>query len=229
MRIGTLPWLVVITYLLRWPKAFKLVEVGVFKGDSATGIICLLKRLRGDVSYVGFDLFENKDEFFKGHPEDRATYDTPEYPYYEFESGQHVLANVHRKISGVLSPSKFTLIAGDSTVTVPGHRQDLLDASVIYIDGCHDYEIVAQDWQNVRSILDVSPDTLIVFDDALYPGVGRLKTEIERGTGHFTMYRLNENQFFVASKKLRWREKLIFGLVEWLASARDRIERYRLG
>ncbi len=212
-----------MTYLLRRPKVFKFVEIGVFKGDNATGLIRLLKRFRADVSYVGFDLFEDKDEFFKRHLEDRAKYDTPEYPYYEFVSGEHAQANVHRKISGVLSPTKFALIAGDSVISLPAHRQDVLDASIIYIDGCHDYEIVAQDWQNVRWILEASPNALIVFDDALYPGVGRLKSEIERCTADFTVYRLNQNQFFVASKKLRWRERLFFRLIQGPISLRDRI------
>src|SRR2546422_6799277 len=36
----------------------------------------------------------NKDEFFKLHPEDRAMYDTTEYPYWEFQSEQHALAKV---------------------------------------------------------------------------------------------------------------------------------------
>jgi hypothetical protein len=202
-----------MTYLLRRPKVFTLVEIGVFKGDNASGLIRLLKRFRADVFYVGFDLFEEKDEFFKRHPEDRAMYDTPEYPYYEFSSGEHALANVHRKISAVLSPSRFKLIPGASVRTLPPHRQYLLDASVIYIDGCHDYEIVQQDWENVRCILEANPNVLIVFDDALYPGVDRLKREIERSTAGFTVYRLNQNQFFVASKELHWRERLIFRLL----------------
>ena len=36
--MGTLPWLVVTACALRWPKAFKFVEIGVFKGDGAAGI-----------------------------------------------------------------------------------------------------------------------------------------------------------------------------------------------
>ena len=121
-----------------------LWEIGVFKGDNAVRIIRLAQRFKTNISYIGFDLFENKDEFFKLHPEDRAVYDTPEHPHWEFQSGQHALMKVQSKISSVLSQDNFALITGDSTITLPAHRKHLTDASIIFIDGCHDYDIVSQ-------------------------------------------------------------------------------------
>jgi hypothetical protein len=223
--VGTLPWLIRALLVLRRPVAFKFVEIGVFKGDNAVHIIRLAQKCNASIFYVGFDLFENTDEFFKLHPEDRAMYDMPEYPYFEFQSQEHALAKVQNKISSVLSQDHFALIMGDSTVTVPAHRDQLVDAAVIYIDGCHDYDIVSQDWQNVCGLMETNPDMVVVFDDALYPGVGRLKTEIEQLTDDYEVFRLSDNQFCVASKKLRWKERRFFGLVEGVVAVRDAISR----
>ena len=226
-KIGQLPWLIGALLVLRRPVAFKFVEIGVFKGDNAVRIIRLAQRFKTNISYIGFDLFENKDEFFKLHPEDRAVYDTPEHPYWEFQSGQHALMKVQSKISSVLSQDNFALITGDSTITLPAHRKHLTDASMIFIDGCHDYDIVSQDWQNVCSLMDANPDMVVVFDDMLYPGVGRLRMEIARLTDQYRVFLLNYNQFFVTSKNLRWKEWQLFALAEGVALMGDAIRKYR--
>jgi Methyltransferase domain len=223
--IGQLPWIVGALLFLRRPRAFKFVEIGVFKGDNAVRIICLAQRFKTNIFYIGFDLFENKDDFFQLHPEDRSVYDTAEHPYWEFESGQHALVKVQSKISSVLSQDNFVLIRGDSTITLPAYRRGLMDASVIYIDGCHDYEIVSQDWQNVCSLMDSNPEMVVVFDDMLYPGVGRLRMEIARLTDQYRVFLLNENQFIVTSKKLRWKERQLFMVTEGIALMRDGIRK----
>jgi Methyltransferase domain len=226
-KIGQLPWLIGALLVLRRPVAFKFVEIGVFKGDNAVRIIRLVQSFKTNIFYIGFDLFENKDEFFKLHPEDRAMYDTTDHPYWEFQSGQHALTEVRSKISLVLSQDNFVLITGDSTITVPAHRERLTDASVIYIDGCHDYDVVSQDWQNVCLLMEANPDMVVIFDDMLYPGVGRLKTEIARLTDQYRVFRLNDTQFFVTSRKLRWKERQLFGLAEGVELMRDAIRKYK--
>ena len=80
-RIGTLRWYISVLLMLRRPASFKFVEIGVFKGDNAVHVINSAKRFTTSIQYVGFDLFENKDEFFELYPEDRAEYDKPGYPY----------------------------------------------------------------------------------------------------------------------------------------------------
>ena len=221
-RIGTLSWYIDALLLLRRPTTFKFVEIGVFKGDNAVRTINSAKRFTTGISYVGFDLFENNDEFFELHPEDRAMYDDAEYPYWEFQSKQHSLAKVHSKLTSVISEDDFLLIEGDSTITVPAHRERLTDATVIFIDGCHDYEIVLQDWENVRSLLDVSPMMVVAFDDVLYPGVARLKTEIEL-TNLYHVFPANKYQFFVTSKNLPWKERQLLGLVKGIVGVRGAI------
>lgn len=211
---------------MRRPKTFKFVEIGVFKGDNACWIIGLLQDFKTSVFYVGFDLFENKDAFFKLHPQDLTRYDTDEYPYWEFRSGQHALNNVKNKICSLLSENQFALIEGDSTVTVPSHLDKIYDATMIYIDACHEYGIVSQDWKNVRLVFESNPNLIVVFDDLLEPGVFQLKNEIEEMMGPYEVLRLNDNQFFVVSKNLCWRDKWILHMAVWLASFRDRISRH---
>ena len=222
-----LPGLISALLVLRRPPAFKFVEIGIFKGDNAVRTIRLAQRFTTNIFYIGFDLFENQEEFFKLHPEERTIYDSPEYPYWEFQSGQHALAEIDRKIRSVLPQDNFELIMGDSTITVPAHRERLTDASVIYIDGCHDYDIVSQDWQNVCLLLDANPDIVVVFDDMLSPGVAQLKTEIARLTDQYRVFRLNDNQFFVTSKKLRWKERQLFGLTDRVELMRNAIRKYK--
>ena len=50
---------------------------------------------------------------------------------------------------------------------------------MIYIDGCHDYEIVSRDWQNISQTIAVNSDVVIIFDDSTYEGVSILRREIE--------------------------------------------------
>src|SRR5262249_24323861 len=52
-------------------------------------------------------------------------------PYLEFKSVEHALAKVSRKLNPVLDSRCF---------------YEVRTANIIYIDGCHDYEIVSKDW-----------------------------------------------------------------------------------
>ena len=106
---------------------------------------------------------------------------------------------------------------------MPAHRERLTDATVIYIDGCHDYDIVLQDWQNVRSLINANPATVVAFDDVLYPGVARLKTEIEQDMDLYRVFPVNTYQFFVTTKNLRWRERRLLGLAKGVVGAYLRV------
>jgi hypothetical protein len=50
---------------------------------------------------------------------------------------------------------------------------------MIFIDGCHDYEIVSKDWQNISKTMERNSDVVILFDDSTYEGVSVLRREIE--------------------------------------------------
>jgi hypothetical protein len=184
-------------------RPFKFVEIGVFKGDTAVSIIKLVQKYSVKVEYVGFDLFEDIEEFFESHQTDRAYYDTDEYPYWEFKSGEHALARVSRKVNSVLDKRCFSLIKGNSNITVPMHITEICTANMIFIDGCHDYEIVSKDWQNVSKTIERNSDVIIIFDDSTYEGVSVLRREIE-SSAMYKVFTLNFNQFFVVHNTSRF-------------------------
>ena len=67
---------------------------------------------------------------------------------------------------------------------------------MIYIDGCHDYEIVSRDWQNISQTIAVNSDVVIIFDVSTYEGVAKLRREIESSV-IYKVFTLNFEQFFV--------------------------------
>ena len=89
---------------------------------------------------------------------------------------------------------------------MPAYHERLTNAMVIYIDGCHDYDIVVQDWYNVRALINANPLTIVASDDMLYSGIARLKMEIEQARDLYRVFSINTNQFMVTSKNLPWRE-----------------------
>jgi hypothetical protein len=199
--------LVAVTIKIRKPESFKIVEIGVFKGDNAASLIRLAQHRGAQTRYVGFDLFEDIDEFFLDHPEDRKWYDDPDSTYFEFRSGQHSFDSVTAKLSAIQPPDHFTLVPGDSTRTVSANYSLIEDADFIYIDGCHDYDVVRQDWQNVRPLIQKNPHLVIAFDDATYSGVARVRNEISSGDKEVRVLSLNYNQFFVISRSMPWIER----------------------
>tara|TARA_B100000073_G_scaffold343316_1_gene347910 strand:+ start:700 stop:1320 length:621 start_codon:yes stop_codon:yes gene_type:complete len=66
-------------------------------------------------------------------------------------------------------PDRHTIIWGDSTVSIPNYNTASLSDpefkffDVIFIDGCHDYEVVKADLENCRELSDNG--TLVILDD----------------------------------------------------------------
>jgi hypothetical protein len=193
--------LIAASIKIRKPQSYKIVEIGVFKGDNAVSLIRLVQSRGTHAAYVGFDLFEDIDEFYSSHPEDRQWYGHPDYPYFEFQSGQHSLNSVTAKLSAIQPLDRLTLVPGDSTRTVRANYSLIRDADLIYIDGCHDYDVVREDWLSVRPLIQNNPHLIIAFDDVTYSGVARVRDEISSDTG-VRVLSLNHNQFFVISKSM---------------------------
>ena len=198
--------LIAVSIKIRKPESYKIVEIGVFKGDNAASLIRVVERRVAQPRYVGFDLFEDTDDFFQDHPEDRQWYDHPDYPYFEFQSGQHSFNSVTAKLSAIQPPDRFTLVPGDSTKTVRANYSLIEDADFIYIDGCHDYDIVREDWQSVRPLIQKNPHLVIAFDDVTYSGVARVRDEIVSRDRDVRVLSLNYNQFFVIPRSMPWIE-----------------------
>jgi len=66
---------------------------------------------------------------------------------------------------------RFTIVYGDSTVTVPkyAHEQQY---DAVHIDGGHSLEIATKDWDNTYGL--VRDGGLIVFDDTQVPWLDQL-------------------------------------------------------
>ena len=138
---GTLHSLTALLIYAGRLKKFKFVEIGVFKGDNAVDIITLVQSFRVEVHYVGFDLFDEAEEFYKStYSSEWAVFDSPDqYEYWEFRSGQHKFDSVGRKIGALLPKSSFRLIPGDTRETLPSYSEDVEDSNLIYIDGSHQF------------------------------------------------------------------------------------------
>jgi Methyltransferase domain len=217
---GKLPWLVSILIVWRRLKKFTFTEIGVFKGDTAVATITAAQKMGAGVSYLGFDLFENNKDFYKSHLDDFNRYNCHADAYWKFDSGEHTLDRVRAKLLDKLSPEHCCLVPGDSTLTVPEHLGQVFRSELIYIDGCHEYEIVKKDWENVKSVFDANPCAIVVFDDAHIPGVARLKEEI-LASDQFLLFYPNINQFFVVSRQTRQRDRWLFGFIEYYVALKQ--------
>lgn len=119
-----------------------LLEVGTWNGDNAVRMIAVAKRHHSDITYIGYDLFEEA---------------TPESDKEEFNVKPH---HTHRDVSAKLenTGAVISLIRGNTNET-------LKDASVdfVFIDGGHSLETIANDYQKLKK------SDVVVFDDYYTP------------------------------------------------------------
>ena len=182
------------------PEEFSFLEIGVFKADNAVHLINALTFTKLKLNYIGFDLFDDIDYLKNTYPEDYSQYNLKEYPYWEFASGEHSYINVSKKISRYLEPKNFELVAGDTTKTLPEYfKSNTKIIDLIYIDGCHDYEIVKSDFANCELHFKQNPNLVIAFDDYSYPGVKAVYDEISLNPA-YSLQLFNANQFIVTTK-----------------------------
>ena len=139
--------------LIAQRKPRTIVEIGVWRGQTARRMIRAAVKQSRDVRYWGFDLFEglsdeilSKDAcltaFVAATPAKLSTLD-----------------EIARDLEGL--GATVTLVAGDSTKTVPA--TELPPIEFAFIDGGHTYETVCADWNNIRPKL--AANALVVFDD----------------------------------------------------------------
>ena len=87
----------------------------------------------------------------------------------------------------------------------------------MYIDGCHDYEIVRQDWQNVSSLFKDNPTLTVAFDDLTNPAVSRLREEIQLENTTLRALDLNFNQFFICSLRMPLKQRAALEALAFVA------------
>jgi hypothetical protein len=125
----------------------RIVEIGVFRGETGARLIEHALLYQDRVDYWGFDLFA--EGATSALLEAEAAIVTPPLALESvYQRLQHPRATVH-------------LIPGDTKITLP--RTDMPPADLVFIDGGHSYETVTADWLNVQRILHER--TVVYFDD----------------------------------------------------------------
>jgi predicted O-methyltransferase YrrM len=136
------PRLRTLERLIRDRKPQVIVEIGVWRGDTA---IRMIQAADQGVRYWGFDLFSQEM--------------TDEIMSREVSLRPLSLEEVRARLQGL--GAEVNLVAGDSTLTLPSTELPPVDFA--FIDGGHSYETVSADWQNIRPRL--APGAVVVFDD----------------------------------------------------------------
>jgi predicted O-methyltransferase YrrM len=130
-------------------KPRTIIEVGTNRGESAMRLSLEALKHRRKVHYIGFDVFDTKDEDFH-----RRVFNG---------KGSYSRQLVHDRLKSIsLQHPSFTfeLIEGDTSLTLH-HRS--MRADFVFIDGDHRIEAIARDYAAVAK------SSMIVFDDFFDP------------------------------------------------------------
>jgi len=133
---------------IRILKVKSILEVGTWNGNRAVAMLHEAARNHpmSTIAYYGFDLFEDlNDALYSAEISKRPP------PYAE------VLERL--KTTG----AQIYLYQGNTLQTMPEVVPTLPKMDVIYIDGGHSYDTVANDWKYAATLMH--KNTVILFDD----------------------------------------------------------------
>ncbi|MEK7639418.1 MAG: class I SAM-dependent methyltransferase [Patescibacteria group bacterium] len=133
---------------LKKTKASKIMEVGTWSGARAIKLISLAKSFHpaDQIEYYGFDLFE-------GMTDESFVHEISKRPPTQAEV-QHALEQTGAEI---------TLFKGDTLKTLPDNTPSLPKMDLIFIDGGHSLDTIANDWKYSEQLMHER--TIVVFDD----------------------------------------------------------------
>ena len=139
------PRLANLVRLIEARKPATIVEIGVWRGETAQRMILAATKHRDGVRYWGFDLFSEgiTDEIMK----------------HEVSLRPLDISEVERRLAGL--GASVTLIPGNSIETLPATQLPQIEFA--FIDGGHSYTTVSADWRNLSGRL--APGAIVVFDD----------------------------------------------------------------
>jgi predicted O-methyltransferase YrrM len=111
------------------------------------------------VMEIGFNAGHSAEVFLQNNPSLTLT---------SFDLGCHDYVSVAKEYIDITYPGRHTLILGDSTTTIPQYISNNINKTfdLIFIDGCHNYDIANADLQNCKSL--ANKDTIIIMDDTMY-------------------------------------------------------------
>jgi len=137
-----------IFWIITRVKPKNIMEIGTWTGDRALTMIRLAQRYHGtkQVDYYGFDLFgQMTTEIFIG---EKSKW--PPTQQEAFNKLSATGANIH-------------LFQGDTMKVLPEMTPKLLKMDLIFIDGGHSLETIANDWHWVSQLMH--DKTVVIFDD----------------------------------------------------------------
>lgn len=139
-----------IPEIIKQNKCKVLMEIGAYRGIRAEKMILAALETPGDVSYYGFDLFEDYDSDTNKEAMEKEAAPRP-WP----------MCRVYERIRG--TGVKVQLFKGFTRDTLPTFAKMNIRPDFIYIDGGHSRETTKNDWNWVKQITD----GIVVFDDYL--------------------------------------------------------------
>lgn len=123
-------------------KPRSIVEIGVHRGARSAAMMAEAMRY-GEVVYVGYDVFDTKDRSFH-----EAAFN---------KKGIARERDAEAALLGVGVPKgAFSFVVGDTSETLHGKN---VCADFVFIDGDHRVEVIAGDYEAVKS------SKVVVFDD----------------------------------------------------------------
>jgi hypothetical protein len=128
-----------------------ILEIGVWDGEHSRLMLQAAFRSHdpADVSYYGFDLFEEADEAVISH-------EASKFP--------PSMASVRRKLQSFAERgATIELFKGNTLKVLPAVVGSLPKMDFVFIDGGHSYETVRNDWQCARRLLGAR--SILIFDD----------------------------------------------------------------
>lgn len=134
-----------LAILIALMKPRTIIEVGTNRGDSAVTMCREALKHRRQVHYIGFDVFDTRDEDFHRHV----------FNAKQVASRQFVRDRLD-SIRSQFSSFTFELIEGETSTTLHGRS---LRADFVFIDGDHRVEVIRCDYAAVAK------SNVIVFDD----------------------------------------------------------------
>ena len=130
------------------PKNFKFLEIGVFKGQITSLVSLLNKELHKDGRVFGVTPLNKDGDKYGVHPED------------DYETR---IAEIYGAFG--LDASDLTLIEGYSQDTeIVNIVRNQAPFDLVFVDGCHDYEVVVSDLRNYGELLKIGG--YLIVDDS---------------------------------------------------------------
>jgi predicted O-methyltransferase YrrM len=128
--------------LIKIFKPQSIVETGTWSGRNAARMIAEAQKYNSDISYTGYDLFEDA---------------TPQTDEEEFNvKAHHKLADVEAALAK--TGAQISLIKGNTRQTLQKYTADLA-----FIDGGHSLETIRHDYEALKGC------NLIILDDYYSP------------------------------------------------------------